>query len=85
MNKKYIMLKYYIILFFRNIRTDRNSFLINIIGLSIDLACAVMIYLWVYDEINMNKFHENKKQSHFHATALVSVAETRIELVTSGL
>ena len=56
------MLKYYVILFFRNIKTDKNSFLINIIGLSTGLACAVMIYLWIFDEINMDKFHERDSQ-----------------------
>lgn len=52
------MIRYYFILFIRNIKRDKVFFSINLIGLSTGLACATMIYLWVFDEINMDKFHE---------------------------
>jgi len=38
------------------------SFFINLIGLSTGLACALLIYLWVYDELNVDKFHEKDRQ-----------------------
>ena len=47
---------------FRNFKRNKTSFLINLIGLSTGLACALMIYLWVTDEVSMDKFHENDAQ-----------------------
>ncbi|MEO1013264.1 MAG: ABC transporter permease, partial [Bacteroidota bacterium] len=40
----------------------RSSFLINIIGLSTGLACAILIFLWVNDELGFDKFHEKEGQ-----------------------
>ena len=51
------MWKHNIILAFRNFKRNKTSFLINLIGLSTGLACALMIYLWVNDEMNVDKFH----------------------------
>jgi len=33
--------------------------LINIIGLSLGLACALLMYLWVKDELSFDKFYKN--------------------------
>ena len=58
------MLKHNIVLFIRNIKKYKNSFLINLVGLSTGLACTLMVYLWVSDELQMDKFHEN--ESHLY-------------------
>ena len=52
------MLRHNLLLFFRNLKKDRKTFLINITGLSTGLACVLFIYLWVSDETAMDKFHE---------------------------
>jgi ABC-type antimicrobial peptide transport system permease subunit len=52
------MLKQSIIITFRNIKRNKTSFFLNLIGLSTGLACALLIYLWVYNELNVDKFHE---------------------------
>lgn len=57
-----IMLKHNILLFFRNIKKYKSSFLINIIGLSAGLASALLIYLWVADELKIDQFHEKDSQ-----------------------
>ncbi len=44
---------------FRQIRRHKSSFFINLIGLSSGLACALLIFLWVFDEWKTDKFHEN--------------------------
>jgi putative ABC transport system permease protein len=31
----------------------------NILGLSVGMACAVLIYLWILDELSFDTFHEN--------------------------
>ena len=59
------MLKYNLLSFIRNIKQDKTSFFINLIGLSTGLACAILIYLWVKDELNIDKFHEKDSKQHF--------------------
>ena len=51
------MFKHNILIIFRNFKRNKTTFLINLIGLSTGLACALLIYLWVSDEINVDKFH----------------------------
>ncbi len=53
------MLKHNILLYLRNIKKHKGSFLINLVGLSTGLACAFLVYLWVSDEMAMDKFHEH--------------------------
>ncbi|SHG56964.1 ABC transporter permease [Flagellimonas flava] len=52
------MLKHNIVLFLRNIKRNKSSFLINMIGLSTGIACTLLISLWVMDELGVDKFHE---------------------------
>lgn len=47
------------LIIFRNFKRNKSSFFINLIGLSTGLACALMIYLWVNAELQVDKFHEN--------------------------
>jgi ABC-type antimicrobial peptide transport system permease subunit len=42
---------------FRTYKRYRSSFIINLIGLSTGLACALLIYLWISDELGFDKFH----------------------------
>jgi putative ABC transport system permease protein len=42
----------------RRLMRDRQSTLLNLIGLSSGLACAFLIYLWVSDERSVDKFNE---------------------------
>lgn len=52
------MVKHFLILVYRNFLRAKSYFLINLAGLSTGLACTLLIFLWVSDELNMNKFHE---------------------------
>lgn len=56
------MIKQFFIQLFRNSRTNKTSFFISLIGLSFGFACAIIIYLWVYDELSVDKFHTNDSQ-----------------------
>ncbi|NJB70226.1 ABC-type antimicrobial peptide transport system permease subunit [Saonia flava] len=56
------MIKHNFLLFFRNIKKHKSTFLINIVGLSTGLACVLLIALWVLDELNFDKFHENDNE-----------------------
>lgn len=56
------MFRHNFLLTFRNFNRYRSSFLINLTGLSTGLACSLLIYLWVSDELSYDKFHKNDKQ-----------------------
>lgn len=51
------MLRHFLVLTIRNFRRNKTAFLINLIGLSTGLACVLLIYLWVSDELSVDKFH----------------------------
>lgn len=50
------MLKHNLVLIYRNFLRTKGFFFISILGLSTGLACVILIYLWVQDEINIDKF-----------------------------
>lgn len=56
------MLRHTLLISFRNFKRYKSSFFINLIGLSSGLACSLLIYLWVADELSMNKFHEHESR-----------------------
>lgn len=47
---------------FRLLLKHKSTSLINIIGLSISLACALFILLWVQHELSYDRFHPDYKQ-----------------------
>ena len=53
------MLKHNLHIIFRNFKRSKSTFFINLIGLSTGIACALFIYMWVHDEINVDKFNKN--------------------------
>lgn len=58
----FIMYKHNFKLTYRNFIKYRSSFFINLIGLTSGLASALLIFLWVSDELSMDKFHEKDEQ-----------------------
>ena len=56
------MLKHNFLITYRSYLRNKSSFLINLLGLSSGLACALLIYLWVADEVSVDKFHEHDAQ-----------------------
>lgn len=55
------MFKNYIKIALRNIRKHKGYSFINIAGLAIGMACCIVIFLWVQDELSFDGFHENAK------------------------
>ena len=53
------MFRNYFIIALRNLRRNRVYSFINIAGLSIGLTCAMLILLYVKDEVSFDKFHRN--------------------------
>ena len=52
------MLRHNLIIAYRNFLRYKSSFFINLIGLSTGLACVLLIFLWVSDEVNLDGFHK---------------------------
>jgi putative ABC transport system permease protein len=52
------MFRHNLLLTYRNFKRYKSSFLINLAGLSAGLACTFLIYLWVSDELNVDKFND---------------------------
>jgi putative ABC transport system permease protein len=53
------MLKNYFLITIRTLQRNLGYSLINIVGLSVGLACSMLIFFWVADELSFNKFHTN--------------------------
>ncbi len=62
------MFRNYLITAFRSLIRQKGFSFINILGLAIGLAAALLILLWVQDELSFDKFHE-------HADRLYRVEE----------
>jgi len=56
------MLKNYFKIAWRNLIKQKQFTLLNLMGLSTGLACVLLIYLWVNDELHVDKFNANDKQ-----------------------
>jgi putative ABC transport system permease protein len=54
-----MMLRNYLKLAWRNLLKDRQFSLLNLLGLSVGLACALLIGLWIADEYGMEKYNPN--------------------------
>jgi len=56
------MIKNYLKIAFRNLKKDKQFTLLNVLGLSAGIACTLLIYLWVHDELSYDKFFANDSQ-----------------------
>lgn len=71
------MLQHYLIIIYRSFKRFKSTFIINLLGLSTGLASALLIYLWVNDELHIDKFHEKDRR-------LYQVMETLSENAGGG-
>ena len=53
------MIKNYLKIAWRNIVKNKASSLINIGGLAVGMAVAMLIGLWIWDELSFNKYYQN--------------------------
>ncbi len=79
------MLKNYFKIAWRNLIKNKSSFFINTVGLATGLTCVILIFLWVQDELSMDKFHRN--DARLYQVMEVSKANDKIEvgIGTQGL
>jgi len=62
------MIKNYLKVALRNIRRHKVFSVINISGLAIGMACCILIFLWVQDELSFDQFHQNADHLYLVAT-----------------
>ena len=53
------MFKNYFKIAFRNLRSNKVYSFLNITGLSVGMAVAMIIGLWIWDELSFDKYHTN--------------------------
>jgi predicted permease len=68
------MFRNYLKVALRNIVRHRGYSIINVAGLAIGMACALLILLWIQDELSYDRFHENADR--LHLVALTQKLET---------
>ncbi|MEO0332983.1 MAG: ABC transporter permease, partial [Bacteroidota bacterium] len=56
------MLKNYLKIAYRNFVRNKTYSLINILGLALSMFCAILIILWINDELSYESFWPNSKQ-----------------------
>ena len=59
------MFKNYFRVACRNLWRNKTYSFLNIFGLAIGIACAGLIFLWVEDELNWDKFNAKKSNLYF--------------------
>ena len=79
------MLQHALLISFRGFKRYKSSFLINLAGLSTAFACVLLSYLWINDELLMDKFHENEANIHLVMTRMDFGNSWQTTENTSGL
>jgi putative ABC transport system permease protein len=69
----------------RNLMKDRQFTLLNLLGLSSGIACTLLIYLWVHDEYQFDKFHEKDSQLYQLMEHRKSASQVTIADESSGI
>lgn len=75
------MLRSYIKIAFRNLIKNKTHAFINIVGLSTGMAVAMLIGLWIYDELSYNTIHRNydhiaKIRQHINVNGEINTDKT---------
>jgi putative ABC transport system permease protein len=74
------MLNNYFKISYRNILKYRSFSAINILGLALGFTCSLLIFLWIQDEVSMDRFHSNLDQIY----SITSREYTGMELTYTG-
>jgi putative ABC transport system permease protein len=76
------MIRNYIKTAFRNLWRNKAFSVINIVGLSVGLACCMLIFLYTMDEVSYDKFNVNA-QNIYHLTADMKGADGHVNKSSS--
>lgn len=76
------MIRSYFKIAWRNLVKDRQFTFLNLLGLSTGLACTLLIYLWVTDELHVDKYNAKDRQlfqvmaNHFNDDGVKTIEHT---------
>ena len=56
------MFQHYTKIAWRNMRRDKTHFAINALGLALSMFCAMLVILWIQDELSYEKFFPQADQ-----------------------
>ncbi|MBS1597879.1 MAG: ABC transporter permease [Bacteroidetes bacterium] len=69
----------------RQLLKDRQFTFLNVLGLSAGIACTLLIFLWVNDELSFDKFNEKDSQLYQLMEQRTGNGQTAISDESSGL
>lgn len=69
----------------RNLLRFKGYYLINIFGLSIGMACVLLIYLWVRDELSFDRFHTGAEDIYRVVQTQYYTGEEKLEVDVTQL
>jgi putative ABC transport system permease protein len=75
------MIRNYFLSTIRNLLKNKVFALINIFGFAIGIACVILFYLWVTDEVSYDRFHKNIDRT-YNVLSIFSRAEQNSMSVT---
>lgn len=61
---RFVMIKNYLIIALRNLKKHKGFSFINIAGMSVGIACGILVMIYVYDQLSYDRFHENAKRTY---------------------
>ena len=64
MRWRLVMVGNYLKIVLRNMKRQKAYTFINIVGLAVGIACTILIFLWVQDELSFDLFHEKAERIH---------------------
>nr|WP_295871851.1 ABC transporter permease [uncultured Chitinophaga sp.] len=84
------MFKHNLRIIYRNFKKDKLTFVINLLGLSVGLACSLLIFLWVKDELEFDKYNDNDSRivrvmSNYHNSDNIDTQEGTPGLLAESL
>lgn len=79
------MIRHNLLLIYRNFKRFKSTFFINLIGLSSGLVCTLLIFLWVTDELSVDKFHDKDNQLYQVRSNYEFTESTKTNLETDGI
>ena len=76
------MLRNYFTTAFRNLWRNKAFSVINIVGLSVGLACCMLIFLYTMDEVSYDRFNVNA-ENIYHLTADMKAPDGQVHKISS--
>lgn len=79
------MLKNYLKIAVRSLLRKRVYAFINLLGLAVGIACALLLYLFIQDEFSFDKYHHDKEQVYRLESEQVFIDQHNKSVVFSAL